>query len=205
MSKTKAEIEDRLKVLEARSIELMALMAPIYKQLEPLSKERGKIDNETRELFIALDELAFEPSLKYILSVTHDKFHLIDKDHNCSFHRMRRFVDDNYKHILINTFNVKTGIHAVTLNLLTGHSVDDILTEIEPVIRLALVAKQESFHLFTDDLSYNGTISLHISDGKYEISKSSRFTGRDGVTFNGLREAIEYCIRNKMTYTVDNE
>lgn len=196
-------VKNRLKKIESRNEELKALMKPHQEKLAPFLKESSDLWDESRKLKEQLDDLSFEPSLAYILSTTHDKFHYRSSDHKCSYSRMNKFIYDNYKYLKISGYNPKTNIYAIELVILTGADASEVAKELSPAIKLALKAGQEGFKIFTDDLSASGIVTLQVKDGKYEIGKTSWGSSRPYKTCDTLIEAVKFCLENKLTYSRD--
>ena len=195
------KVKNRLKAIDLRHDELAALMKPFQDKMEPFAKENGELWAEKRKLAEELDELAFEPSLQYILSTTYEKFHYNSNNHNGSYNRMQKFIRDNYKYLKISGYNPKTNIYALEIAISTGADVKEVAKELSPAIKLALKNGQEHFGLFTDDLSESGSLSLIIKDDKYTIGKTRHGSYRVVKSCATLLEAVGFCLENKLTYT----
>lgn len=195
------QVKKRLAAIEVREKELLVLMKPFQEKLAPFQKETGLLWEESRKLKELLDELAFEPSLQYILGGSHARFHYIDNDKNCSYHRMNKFISNNYKYLKVSGYNPKTNVYAVEFSITTGADAKEVTQELAPAIKLALKAGQDNFHLFTDDLSASGIPMLTVKDNKYEVGKTTYGSHRTYNTSDTLLGAVKFCLDNKLTYT----
>ena len=195
------KIQKRLAAIKERMDEIDTVTRPIRKQLQPFDAEAQNLYKESRKLDEELDEAAFVPSMEYFLSTKVDKFHYEQSNKKCSYTRMHDYIDKNYKHLKISGYNPKTEIYAIQLMIRTGADVDEVTKEIGPVIKLAVKAQQTDFHLFTDDLSESGIVSLRVVDGEYHVGKTRYGSYSVYEKFKTLKQAVEYCIKNKLTYS----